>query len=82
MTGMSLVIPAIANHLTTAVRNRENADPQTPQNGFREWSPGVESFVCEVFFEKSLHPFSISSVTSDERCGCRGVNTLKWGDWI
>ena len=36
-----------------------------------------DSIARNTVFAESLHPFSMSSVTSDERCGCRGVSTLK-----
>jgi len=36
-----------------------------------------DSFAWNTVFEESLHPFSMSSVTSEECCDCRGVNTLK-----
>lgn len=71
---------AIVSRLTTAARSLENADPQKKLGRTdSEERPGEskDSFARNTVFEESLHPFLMSSVTSDERCGCRGVNTLK-----
>ncbi len=69
---------AIASRLTTAARSLENADRQTIRRTDSDERAGESknSYARNKIFEESLHPFSMSSVTLDERCGCRGVNTL------
>ena len=74
---------AIVSRLTTAARSLENADRQTIRQTIRRTDSderageSKNSYARNKIIEESLHPFSMSSVTLDERGGCRGVNTLK-----
>ncbi len=70
---------AIVSRLTTAARSLENADRQTIRQTDSDERAGESknSYARNKIIEESLHPFSMSSVTLDERGGCRGVNTLK-----